>query len=308
MHSFSDKLPYITGERLQQLADVTILTDPIRRFHKNLDALRLRLCGFRGGMRDLVVDGPEQLAPVMEAEVVFVYTHLLEPFFAKIFPLLSKPFILMSHNSDDAVDERFARHLGDGRIFKWFAQNVALDHEKLVSLPLGTANSQWPHGRLDLVHQTAGENRPKTGFVYLNFDVRTNPARRQPVFDRLKDHPLVTVSFGLDYETYLKELASHHFCVCPPGNGLDCHRIWECLYLGVIPLVEADFRLRGFDDLPILYIDDWGRLDEAFLLDAYRRLTRRCVRLESAGMDHWRRVLQGERRRLRLVRRVQGKP
>ena len=299
MHSFPETVPYISGERLQQLADVTILTDAIRRFHKNLDRLPVRLCLFRGGMRGLVLEGAGQLQPVKEAGVIFVYTHLLEAFFEKIFPCLTRPFILMSHNSDAAVDERFAPYLEDGRLFKWFAQNLVVDHHKLVSIPLGVANSQWPHGRCDLLHKVAIRQKPRTGLVYMNFDIRTNPARRKPVFDRFKNHPLVTVSAGLGYEAYVNELASHHFCICPPGNGLDCHRIWECLYLGVIPIISADVRLNGFDELPILYIDDWAGLDERFLLNAYDQLSRRSIRLDRAYLDHWQCALDRERHRLR---------
>ncbi|MBI9086557.1 MAG: hypothetical protein JEZ11_23370 [Desulfobacterales bacterium] len=295
--------PYITGERLQELADVTILTDPIRRFHKNLARLPIRQALFGGGMGDLVVDRAEQLEPVKEAEVIFVYTHLLEAFFEKIVPRLTRPFILMSHNSDHVVDGRFVPYLADPRLFKWFAQNTAADHKKLVPLPLGVANSQWAHGRLDLLHRAAYRKGPKTGFVYMNFDARTNPAQRQPVFDRLKNHPLVTVSAGLGYEAYLNELASHHFCICPPGNGLDCHRIWECFYLGVIPVVSSECRLRGFDSLPILYVDDWGRLDADFLKDAYRQMARRPVRFERADLGHWRSVIDRERR---ILRRTQA--
>jgi hypothetical protein len=250
-------------------------------------------------MQNLVVESAEQLQPVKDAEVIFVYTHLLEAFFKKILPCLTRPFILMSHNSDDAVDERFAHWLDHGRLSKWFAQNVVLYHEKLVSIPLGVANSQWPHGRCDLLQDVARRQGARTGLVYMNFDIRTNPARRRPVFNRFKNNPLVTVSDGLDYEAYLNELASHHFCICPPGNGLDCHRIWECIYLGVIPIISADRRLKGFDELPILYIDDWGDLDEQFLLNAYRELSRRRICLNRAYLDHWRFALDRERQHLR---------
>ena len=116
---------------------------------------------------------------------------------------------------------------------------------------------------------------------------------------RFKNHPLVTVSAGLGYEAYVNELASHHFCICPPGNGLDCHRIWECLYLGVIPIISVDARLKGFDELPILYIDDWGGLDERFLLNAYDQLSRRSIRLDRAYLDYWQGALDRERHRLR---------
>ena len=300
MRTLIDKAEIISGERIQQLADVSILTDPILRFHKNLPRLPIRWCRFRGNLRSLSVDEDAQIGAVASAEVIFVYTHLLVPFIDQILPRLKRPFILVTHNSDDAVDAGFADLLDDDRLFIWFAQNVAVDHPKLVSLPIGVANAQWPHGRPDLIDAAAAWRAPKTGFVYMNFDIRTNPQRR-PLFERLKDHPLVTVSGGLGYEDYLGELAVHHFCVCPPGNGLDCHRIWECLYLGVVPLVSAEARLRGFDELPVVYVDDWACIDEGFLQDAYRQLARRRICRDKMRLSYWRSSIDHARCRLRQI-------
>ena len=39
-----------------------------------------------------------------------------------------------------------------------------------------------------------------------------------------------------DYD-YLEELSQHRFCLCVRGNGIACHREWECYYLGVIPVI-----------------------------------------------------------------------
>ena len=49
------------------------------------------------------------------------------------------------------------------------------------------------------------------------------------------------------------------FEISPPGNGLDCHRHWENIYLGTIPIVfsspKDDFHRR----FPMVIIED---LDE----------------------------------------------
>ena len=42
---------------------------------------------------------------------------------------------------------------------------------------------------------------------------------------------------NLQFSDYIKELSSCYFCLSPNGNGIDCHKHWECLYLGVIPIV-----------------------------------------------------------------------
>jgi hypothetical protein len=50
-------------------------------------------------------------------------------------------------------------------------------------------------------------------------------------------------------------MAQWRFCVSPPGNGIDCHRTWEALYLGVIPVV-APSPAGLLDQLPCIVMDD----------------------------------------------------
>jgi hypothetical protein len=51
------------------------------------------------------------------------------------------------------------------------------------------------------------------------------------------------------------------FVLSPPGNGPDCHRTWEALYLGATPIVHRDswpFQAHG---LPVLQVDSWGEIE-----------------------------------------------
>ena len=38
--------------------------------------------------------------------------------------------------------------------------------------------------------------------------------------------------------SYYLNLKKSKFCICPEGNGPDCHRLWESLYLDVIPICK----------------------------------------------------------------------
>jgi len=58
-------------------------------------------------------------------------------------------------------------------------------------------------------------------------------------------------------------LASFKFAICPEGNGIDCHRIWECFYLKVIPIVLDNIFIRKVKDkykLPMIILNDWSEL------------------------------------------------
>jgi hypothetical protein len=49
------------------------------------------------------------------------------------------------------------------------------------------------------------------------------------------------------------------FVPSPAGNGPDCHRTWEAIYLGAVPVVlKSDF--CGDEKWPILVVHDWSEL------------------------------------------------
>ena len=90
-------------------------------------------------------------------------------------------------------------------------------------------------------------------------------------------------------------MASHRFCISPPGNGADCHRVWECLYLGVIPIVQRDLNYEQYDDLPILLVDDWNVLTREFLDTHYERIQATEWNLDKLGIHYWRHRIQESR-------------
>ena len=49
------------------------------------------------------------------------------------------------------------------------------------------------------------------------------------------------------------------FVPSPAGNGIDCHRTWEAIYLGAVPVVlKSEF--YGREDWPVLVVDNWSDL------------------------------------------------
>ena len=51
----------------------------------------------------------------------------------------------------------------------------------------------------------------------------------------------------------------------PRGNGIDCHRTWEALYLDIIPIVWHSTLDSLYENLPIIIINDWSEVNEQFL-------------------------------------------
>ena len=58
------------------------------------------------------------------------------------------------------------------------------------------------------------------------------------------------------------------FTVCPEGNGVDTHRLWETLYMGGIPIVTPNPLMNSlYSQLPVLVINKWSDLANSQLLE-----------------------------------------
>jgi hypothetical protein len=55
--------------------------------------------------------------------------------------------------------------------------------------------------------------------------------------------------------------AEFMFVVSPEGIGMDCHRTWEAILLGCIPIVKRNAISTIFEKLPVLVVDDWNEIN-----------------------------------------------
>ena len=78
----------------------------------------------------------------------------------------------------------------------------------------------------------------------------------------------------ITHEAWLKQQAEYKFAISPPGNGIDCHRTWEMILIGVVPVMResiidsifASQRSKG----AILIIKDWNDVNRTLLDDHWR--------------------------------------
>jgi hypothetical protein len=48
------------------------------------------------------------------------------------------------------------------------------------------------------------------------------------------------------------------FVISPHGGGYDCHRLWEALILGCIPIVKTSPIDTLYEGLPVLIVNEWS--------------------------------------------------
>lgn len=136
-------------------------------------------------------------------------------------------------------------------------------HPKARALPIGIANSMWGHGDAGVVAVAAVA--VKTNLCYVNFNEGTNHRLRSVAW-------VPAQHFGrqpnLPFNKYIELLSKFKFCVCPEGNGSDTHRMWEALYLGVIPIVLSSNKNSAYwakEGIPMVVVGDWTQVTPEFL-------------------------------------------
>jgi hypothetical protein len=186
----------------------------------------------------------------------------------------------------------------------WWGTNIQTP--RAHGVPLGITNATHEsdlhpiYGDLDCMVKVAHEPRDIANLVYMNFAVGTFPTERQSVWDRFSESPWVTagtpVSTLEGRTTFLRDVRSHSFVLCPRGNGIDTHRLWETLYMGSIPIVRWDIAHSGWTDLPILFVNSWEEVTEERLRAELPRFQTSSRNLEKLKVGYWIQRIRNEGR------------
>ena len=214
--------------------------------------------------------------------------------------------VIVTHNSDYHIDARRYSDLPD---FKhWFAQNKDLNDDRIIPVPIGLENmklrvsraaqrgifSSEVRGALQkslLIDKINSLQINKTGLCYMNFNIGTYPTERQQVWDRFLNKEWITPTSNLTMEKFYFDIASHKFVISPRGNGVDCHRTWEALYLRTIPIVRTSIHMDGFKVLPILFVNSWDELTYNRLQDFYDKVQSQDFNLNKMKISYWKQTI-----------------
>ena len=230
-----------------------------------------------------------------KGDIIFVKTDYLAFFFRKYHSKIPVPYVLLTHNSDCGIPGSFARFLDDPKILAWFGQNVELLHPKLHPIPIGLANRHWGHGNVDLLHKLRSRDYDQSILLYMNFVVDNYASERSFVYDLFANAPYCTLKVSQPFESYLLDLAHAKFTLSPRGNGLDCHRTWEALWMGSIPIVKSSSLDSLYAGLPVLIVDDWSLINEAFLSLIYEKMGQMSFSSERMFFNYWLQVINSYR-------------
>jgi len=183
-----------------------------------------------------------------EKPILFIETHRLGNLF-RVLTQFSNSVIIIAHNSDATFGIELFNNLPKNVEKIWCQNYNYIETDRIKSLPIGLERVRWfpEQKKQEILYKKMDEEIERTELVYMNFNPSTNPIRQQ-IFDSLKTKDFINIEMvgnGGDYENYINNLKKHKFVISPPGNGIDCHRNWEAIYCGCIPIVLDSYFCRN---------------------------------------------------------------
>jgi hypothetical protein len=196
-------------------------------------------------------------------------------------------------------------------IIKWFAQNCMMTHSKLVKMPIGLdyhsagnyRNNETPFEQEELlmeIAQSAVSFDKRKVRIHSSFYLplsgkapdrsnryACNRADRKIAFRDIPKELIDHEPTGVDRKELWKKQIEYAFIASPFGNGPDCHRTWEALILGCIPIVLSSEMDSLFDDLPVLLVKKWSDVTEELLHQTIKEYKEKEFNVEKLTLEYW---------------------
>jgi len=104
-----------------------------------------------------------------------------------------------------------------------------------------------------------------------NTDQRRQGMNRSTIIETLESNGIRNNMLTLS--DYFTLLPNYKFVISPEGNGVDCHRHYEALIAGCIPIVEDNPHIRSvYGNCPILYTSNYSEITTSYLAQKYTEM------------------------------------
>jgi hypothetical protein len=245
------------------------------------------ICDMRVGT-EVHLDYDEQLS-VPQKQHVSIYSK--SEYLCSVFNIISnnpdKQFTYVSHNSDMIINTCNI----PSNLYRWFAQNRATYQKRIYSIPIGLENAHWFPYKRDVMLQEYDVNQERSIKAFAQFSSKTHPERKIAL--NAIDKETCDIYFGLNGQRdnhllFCQNLNKYAFCLCPRGNGIDTHRIWEAIYMGCIPICKSYPAHEFSDKLPILFVEKWSDVTERLLTDTYQSFDQCLFNSDILKISYWR--------------------
>jgi hypothetical protein len=240
------------------------------------------------------------------------YPNIVSHFFNNIIHKFKNKIILITLETDWFPMN--IEYLNHPLLEHWFTWNKQKDHPKLTSIPIGLNKDRHLQAIQQFLSKKPSE---KNKFFATNLSTSSNPERiKQVELAKTKWSSFCTfienIPFSRSYfnpshidgkikidvtDTKCYDILSEYkFILSPPGAGIDCHRTWEALYTGTVPIVLTSSINELYEDLPVLIVPNWYVITKEFLEQQYEEIQKKLqnneYNMDKLYFEYWKNMIE----------------
>lgn len=140
--------------------------------------------------------------------------------------------------------------------------------------PIGMSYQYLSYYNLGKTIQIGQHNNDVLCSISVNTDIArrgSTTINRKNIIETLKKTGIQNIH--LDPNNYYLSLPDYKFVISPEGNGIDCHRHYEALIAGCIPIMEKNPLIEEkYSNLPILWTTNYSEINKAYLQKKYNEM------------------------------------
>lgn len=245
---------------------------------------------------------------------IYVCSDSLDHFSSHVLPRINKKFTLVSGDSDLSINQQslgnaFLTIASHPLLLRWFAQNLDTAFDKLEPLPIGLDfHSTWYDPRIwgggfllpnlqeaqlreILLEAPLPVNRKP--FAYCDWLGSLDRGDRRKCLEQISASCIAPQKERCTrIENWINQ-SQFQYVVSPKGRGIDCHRTWEAIALGCIPIVFKSHLSPLFSHLPVIELNHWDELNQSLLENAFQGLLNRKFNLSTLLLSYWKSRING---------------
>ena len=246
------------------------------------------------------------------------YSHLVNHFFKNIINKFSNKIILITIETD--WFEMKSEYLNNPLLEHWFTWNKQMEHQKLTCIPIGLNKDRHLQAMQQFLSKKHSE---KSKFFATNLSTSSNPERIKQInlaktqwssfCSFIENIPFSRSYFNSSHVDYngriqvditdpkcYEILSDYKFILSPPGAGIDCHRTWEALYTGTIPIVISSSINELYNDLPVVTVPSWEIITKEFLDQQYEEIQKKLhnneYNMDKLYFEYWKNMIERKQR------------
>jgi hypothetical protein len=243
---------------------------------------------------------------IKDNDIVHIHSMFLDKFVNLYLPKINKKFILISGDTDYITPLHHPiatqKIIESEFIIHFFVQNCLINHHKITHLPIGldyhtlsSGSNIWGCQKNPLEQEKEILEILKDSLyfdkriikIYSTFHFYLDRGDRREAFENIPKDLIDYESKQVTrIETYRKQI-EYAFVASPFGGGPDCHRTWEALILGCIPIVKSSNLDPVFNDLPVLLVKNWSDITQELLDKTIEEFKNKSFKYEKLKLDYW---------------------